>query len=50
MQLLTAFRFYGIGMGMAVIVFVMEITIQKMNVIKDARGVIGRLARVNAWH
>ena len=49
-QLLTAFRFYGIGMGMAVIVFVMEITIQKMNVIKDARGVIGRLARVNAWH
>ena len=48
-QLLTAFQLYGIGMGMAVIVFVMEKTVHNLNVIKDTPGVSGRLARVSVW-
>ena len=49
MQLLTAFQFYGIGIGMSIIVFAMEKTKQKINVIKDTPGVTGRPAKVSAW-
>ena len=49
MQVLTAFQLYGIGMGMAVIVFTMEKALRKLNVIKGNHDVTGRPAKVRAW-
>ena len=49
-QLLTAFRFYGIGTGMSVVVFVMEKAMRKINETRASRGITrGGPAKVYAW-